>query len=262
MIASTWFVLEWWAFKRYQGKKWLLEIFEDAHARGRGCVNALLAGVARTAHPRSPDTLAHTTSHMPSGCESPPTQPMDIAGPILPVAYSPKLGAGSYFPELPATKSPVEDPGLVPLPRPEAAKEPITLSSPATNDNILSHADHVPLKFTETAKTRFANIVRGVLLSRRDEAQRPRAHNLFSSTSARYNNTSTESSMATIVAAQLKDLRLTILTPKLRTLQPTQELMAHESPVRHMQFSPDGRFLATTSWERTSQIFRVGVEVC
>jgi len=35
-------------------------------------------------------------------------------------------------------------------------------------------------------------------------------------------------------------------------------LAAHSALVRHMQFSPDGKFLATSSWDKTSVIFRVG----
>ncbi|KAE9393814.1 WD40 repeat-like protein [Gymnopus androsaceus JB14] len=33
--------------------------------------------------------------------------------------------------------------------------------------------------------------------------------------------------------------------------------MAHQAPITHLQFSPDGKFLATSSWDRTSAILRV-----
>ncbi|PPQ66008.1 hypothetical protein CVT24_011952 [Panaeolus cyanescens] len=52
--------------------------------------------------------------------------------------------------------------------------------------------------------------------------------------------------------------RVTSLVPKLVELEPTQDLAAHAALVRHMQFSPDGRFLATSSWDKTSTIFAVG----
>ncbi|KAL0959814.1 hypothetical protein HGRIS_011496 [Hohenbuehelia grisea] len=51
--------------------------------------------------------------------------------------------------------------------------------------------------------------------------------------------------------------RVSELVPKLRHLEPVQELAPHQALVRHLQFSPDGRFLATSSWDRTSVIFRV-----
>lgn len=40
--------------------------------------------------------------------------------------------------------------------------------------------------------------------------------------------------------------RVSVLSPKLRCLEPTQDLAAHQALVRHLQFSPDGRFLATS----------------
>ncbi|GLB42232.1 putative WD domain, G-beta repeat [Lyophyllum shimeji] len=52
--------------------------------------------------------------------------------------------------------------------------------------------------------------------------------------------------------------RVTALQPKLRQLEPTQDVAAHQALVRHLQFSPDGKYLATSSWDRTSVIFRVG----
>ncbi|KAJ3781345.1 hypothetical protein GGU10DRAFT_367113 [Lentinula aff. detonsa] len=51
--------------------------------------------------------------------------------------------------------------------------------------------------------------------------------------------------------------RVAKLVPKLKCLEPTQDMAAHQALVRHLQFSPDGKFLATSSWDRTSVIFRV-----
>lgn len=52
--------------------------------------------------------------------------------------------------------------------------------------------------------------------------------------------------------------RLSALVPKLFALEATQDLPAHDALVRHIQFSPDGKYLATSSWDRTSVIFKVG----
>ncbi|KAF9444114.1 hypothetical protein P691DRAFT_787144 [Macrolepiota fuliginosa MF-IS2] len=52
--------------------------------------------------------------------------------------------------------------------------------------------------------------------------------------------------------------RLTELVPKLKALQASQDLAAHTALVKHLQFSPDGKYLATSSWDRTSVIFKVG----
>ncbi|RXW18992.1 hypothetical protein EST38_g6867 [Candolleomyces aberdarensis] len=52
--------------------------------------------------------------------------------------------------------------------------------------------------------------------------------------------------------------RLSALVPKLALLETTQDLPAHTALVRHIQFSPDGKYLATSSWDRTSVIYKVG----
>jgi WD40 repeat protein len=71
--------------------------------------------------------------------------------------------------------------------------------------------------------------------------------------------------------------RVAGLVSRLQNMAPTQDIAAHVALVRHMQvntnqvvsftpfvnhvlqFSPDGKFLATASWDRTSVIFHVGV---
>ncbi|KAG8903781.1 hypothetical protein FRB99_002771 [Tulasnella sp. 403] len=58
--------------------------------------------------------------------------------------------------------------------------------------------------------------------------------------------------------AAVRPSRLTFLIPALKKLQATQQLNEHSGLVRHMQFSPDGKYLASCSWDRTAIIWRVG----
>ncbi len=44
--------------------------------------------------------------------------------------------------------------------------------------------------------------------------------------------------------------RLTTLVPKLKALEATQDLAAHTALVKHLQFSPDGKYLATSRFVR------------
>ena len=44
----------------------------------------------------------------------------------------------------------------------------------------------------------------------------------------------------------MQSSRVTGLVSKLRGLEPTQDLAAHQALVRHLQFSPNGKFLATS----------------
>lgn len=55
--------------------------------------------------------------------------------------------------------------------------------------------------------------------------------------------------------------KMNILTSRLTELVVKHDLAPHTALVRHMQFSPDGRYLATASWDKTSVIFQVGVGV-
>lgn len=48
------------------------------------------------------------------------------------------------------------------------------------------------------------------------------------------------------------------LVPKLRSLYSSQELSEHAALVKHLQFSPDGQFLATCSCDKTAFIWSVG----
>ncbi|KAF8997101.1 hypothetical protein BDQ17DRAFT_1391948 [Cyathus striatus] len=52
-------------------------------------------------------------------------------------------------------------------------------------------------------------------------------------------------------------LRIMAIQPKLIELESVQDIDAHQALVRHLQFSPDGQYLATSSWDRTSAIYLV-----
>ncbi|KAF5386305.1 hypothetical protein D9757_008585 [Collybiopsis confluens] len=51
--------------------------------------------------------------------------------------------------------------------------------------------------------------------------------------------------------------RVNTLIPKLGCLQLTQETIPHQAMVAHLQFSPDGQFLASSCWDRIAVIFRL-----
>ncbi|EDR02767.1 small part of WD 40 repeat protein [Laccaria bicolor S238N-H82] len=48
---------------------------------------------------------------------------------------------------------------------------------------------------------------------------------------------------------------ISTLVPKLAALEATQDLAAHNTLVHHLEFSPDWRFLASSSWDKTSTFF-------
>jgi hypothetical protein len=68
------------------------------------------------------------------------------------------------------------------------------------------------------------------------------------------------SSSRDLVQNRLIPQRIRTYVPMLRTLHPGQLLDGHLGLVRHLQFSPDGKFLATCSWDRTALIWKVNSE--
>ncbi|KIJ16615.1 hypothetical protein PAXINDRAFT_98453 [Paxillus involutus ATCC 200175] len=56
----------------------------------------------------------------------------------------------------------------------------------------------------------------------------------------------------------LRGSRVANAIDKLKTLDTSQDMGAHQALVRHLQFSLNGQYLATSSWDGTSVIFRVG----
>lgn len=52
-------------------------------------------------------------------------------------------------------------------------------------------------------------------------------------------------------------VRLEALKPSLKNFAPAHNIVAHQALVRHLAFSPNGKFLATCSWDRTSIIIKV-----
>ncbi|KIP12841.1 hypothetical protein PHLGIDRAFT_32714 [Phlebiopsis gigantea 11061_1 CR5-6] len=62
------------------------------------------------------------------------------------------------------------------------------------------------------------------------------------------------------IRGMLPNLRASHLIPKLRQMAITQELHSddrHEALVRFLRFSPNGNFLVTSSWDRTSHIVNI-----
>lgn len=51
--------------------------------------------------------------------------------------------------------------------------------------------------------------------------------------------------------------RLIAIRPKLKNLQVTHTLFDHTALVRHLQFSPNGKLLATCGWDGTARLFEV-----
>jgi hypothetical protein len=273
IAVSAWFASERWAYAKHQGSKWLADVLEDANERFRCLppvrwmegVSADVARHGKTGIKRSNTALSVASGRaktlalqifVPRTSSSsddtlPTTQPPnrfspDPASPALSSRMT-EQGGGvlgqSAFAHLRQMSLGTESEGSVPPPTPADGTGPN-----ATGDEIL----------TSPAKTRFASLVRAAVLMRR-QAQGPSAAFMLAGQKQRARTATMMMPNAATNSGGPKVSRLMKLTPKLKSMEPTQDLAAHSALVRHIQFSPDGKYLATSSWDRTSQIYRVGV---
>jgi hypothetical protein len=261
-------VSERWAYARHKGKKWLADVLEDvrehimalppavvASRALDGCARAgrVAAGSGMRGLARSNTVLSAASTRARTWTEKVlrPRASEDTLPTVHPngepIASPPMTPRAS---EMTATSMPF----AVPPGSPVSEKNSGVPGVGASPGSPSSPTDVTAPTMNAATRSRFASLVRAAVLMRRG----PAAVMLGAAARAR-----TASGDATRDArgGRMRASRVAALTPRLRSLEPTQDLAAHQALVRHLQFSPDGRFLATSSWDRTSVIFRVGVSV-
>lgn len=122
-----------------------------------------------------------------------------------------------------------------------AAPEPrqaLSISVTGLQINRLSDISQTPVTPNSAGKQLWRNAMRTV-----------RMHSALSTPLVTphepYRQRTTSSSKREPVRAVFRS-RVAALVPKLQVLETTQDLAAHQALVRHLEFSPDGRYLATS----------------
>lgn len=137
------------------------------------------------------------------------------------------------------TTSPPGSPG-VPASYVEHPAAALSSSSLGSLSMIQSDAGDSRPDTPSGSNRRFASAVRHVMMMRSMPFGIPRKQ-------ATVNSTVSEASGRgkTADAIALPTTRIATLIPLLKSLEPTRDLEPHSALVRHLQFSPDGKYLAT-----------------
>ncbi|KAG9318950.1 WD40-repeat-containing domain protein [Chiua virens] len=215
---SSWFVLERWTFLKQREQKWLEEVISETLDK----LNEL--GIVR----------AHRFA-MQWCCGCVAATRVFFARVIARVVDTGMLTIGAHKN---ATNAPQNEVAMSDL-HPRLSS--FSSEGPGLpGGRKVTHDTHLLLDVRDP-RVRFQNAVRTVIkLQRTTKTHKPAAP--YQSPGSLY---SMERGCPKIIEG-LKHLDL------------TQELFPHGALVRHVQFSPNGKYLATSSWDRTAVIFRVG----
>ncbi|KAF8069027.1 hypothetical protein FPV67DRAFT_1607451 [Lyophyllum atratum] len=237
--VSAWFASERYIFLRHRGKKWLSDALIEyknmvmklpGMQRTRRTLHAIgdrLGQWADTLHRLSCKVLGIAYAHSSSSDDS------DDVEARLPTAHSNNFFSDDPTSPMRRQSDMMSEPSKSPL-SPKTLTDKDVLASPAS-----------------PGKQLWKNAVRSGQ-PREPHRQRTTSSNLTGHYGDRKRTAAEEP-----VRAVLRS-RVGALQPKLKQLEATQDVAAHQALVRHLQFSPDGKYLATSSWDRTSVVFRVG----
>ncbi|KAJ8693750.1 hypothetical protein PTI98_008717 [Pleurotus ostreatus] len=288
MAVSAWFASERWIFLRHKGRKWLgdvlievrdqfyqapgvvpvRKVFKGIRVRIRRAGSALRRVSEKTITKLS---MASQTSIAGDGAD-------DVEGGSLPTVHTHQRALSptshpqrtyysstrtsndnnntSPITEKPFTSSPFQSPtlseknGVVTTPTDGTLApptSPASLDAPSRGKQLWRNALR-----TVKMKSAMSAATMGPMPRATPHRQRTASSGGGSGTGGKFNMMHEQMKHPILMRS-----RLASLVPKLKCLAPLQDLAAHQALVRHLQFSPDGKYLATSSWDRTSIIFRV-----
>ncbi|KAJ7906089.1 hypothetical protein B0H13DRAFT_2194387, partial [Mycena leptocephala] len=250
--VSAYFASERYVFLRYNGRKWLVDVLLDLKRQF-----LVLPGINRTGRIwrefkgrlcTVKKAVAHfyKTLNMLSSQSSDYERSVDLEANILPVLDDQSRQTSAKTRVAPLQG--VSETGPTSLP----PSEPAALDNPAVHTTGSEAITTGPTK----AKLLWKNAMKTIHM--RSMAGPHRQQTSSSMAGERKRTLMDEPVMAISMRSRISTLRL-----KLLKLEATDALEAHRALVRDLQFSPDGKFLATSSWDRTSVIWRIeGRSLC
>ena len=229
IAVSTWFIFERWVFIRHRGSKWLRDSLDD-------CWIAIASVFSRhrilSAMHRASDALTRAKAFLFEFARPRPTTevtPPSDSWSSLTHAPSSTMRTSQYNPSVSLrTRSP--SPMTAP-PNPDAL-----LPSHNLPEEVMTSGAAQTIAMP-ARRARFVQAIRSVIIAQQGPAGIPRAPpSIFSPEGVRQEE----------LRGLIRSSRVARLAPILRDFEPTQEFAAHQALVRHLQFSPNGNFLATS----------------
>ncbi|KAI0049167.1 WD40 repeat-like protein [Auriscalpium vulgare] len=256
--VSAWFASERWVFSRHKGKKWLQDSLDDFWDGFTGFypirvlsdLFRVIFVYSRRATMRTREVAIQASSTLSNlfSRHSSETLNGSSSENSLPRAGSPE----HILTSLRTRRGSDNTHGTSPLSEPKSP----TIAGSSVDFSYGTLSEKLPAGNPSSTtlsvpRARLKNAVRSVIMMQ--AASTPFRSRTMSSTLVSLDGTRRET-----LHLPMRSSRVAGLVPRLKGLTATQDLAAHQALVRHLQFSPNGKFLATSSWDRTSVIFHVG----
>lgn len=229
IAVSLWFIFERWVFIRHRGSKWLRDSLDDCWIviaeifSRRQLLSAM--GRANDALTRAKAFLFELARPRPTTEIIPPSDSWSS----LTHAPSSTMRTSQYHPSgslRTCSPSPMATP-----PNPDALLPSHNIPEEVMTSGA-AQTTAMPVR-----RARFVQAIRSVIIAQQGPTGIPRAlPSIFSPEGLRQEE----------LRGLIRSSRVARLAPMLRDFKPTQEFAAHQALVRHLQFSPNGKFLATS----------------
>jgi hypothetical protein len=245
--VSTWFASERWVFARHKGKKWLQDSLDDFWDAAMSippfqqfveCLHSLGLWTSWISH-RTRAAARHVSSAIASVIHHPFVD-------VLHSSSSENSLSSSPAPEAAGSTSQGSRRGSEVTFAPPTTE--IRSRQASTASFTLSSASEMPSGVTSTptspspSRVRFVQTVRNVIRMQQASSFRSQFSRSLTPTLLTPDGIHQKDNQPMPVQSS----RVASLVPKLRGLKLTQDLDAHQALVRHLQFSPNGKFLATS----------------
>lgn len=233
--VSAWFASERWIYLRHQGRKWLSDALTD-YTSLLTCLPGM--SKAKALLNMTYSLLLRWADNIHWFDRSSLEQSSDVeVGLVLPIAHTDDVHQEAYTSPLHRQS----DVGSELLKSP-----PLSFTSSAMNDESITRSTSPtpvsPGRQLWTSAMRTVKMHSAVASSIKPRSQSTTSSNMIEHTKMLINEVEP--------GRAVTRSRVAVLSPKLKQLEATQDIAAHTGLVRHLQFSPDGRYLATSRYTR------------